>query len=294
MIGKTEQNRLQKEAELYELAKSIGYIIKGEYVNTTTKILMTCDKGHDFETIPKIIRRGGRCAACRGCCPKAAEKDFRDLAESIGYNVNGEYITTNKKISMTCEKGHDIEISPGNLKSGKRCAVCSGKSSEAAKKIFEDIAASIGYTVNGEYVSSHVKTSITCEKGHRFDMTPNNFKRGQRCPYCADHGFDQGKEASLYLYRWTLGGKSFIKYGVTNYDNHDKRIKQQAVGTKYTPELIKEVRGKGKDIWAAERIIKEELGGKFVSSEIFGDGFTETLEDNEQNISFIEDLMKEI
>lgn len=36
-----------------------------------------------------------------------------------------------------------------------------------------------------EYVNTHKKLTIKCIKGHIFEMSFNNFKKGQRCPKCA-------------------------------------------------------------------------------------------------------------
>lgn len=286
-----EQQRLQKEEELRELAESIGYTVNSEYSSAHKKVQMTCGKGHEIEISPSNFKSGKRCVVCAGQCPKAAENSFIELAESIGYKVNGKYVNSGTKVSMICDKGHYFDSAPVKLKSGNRCPVCAGCCPKAAKNDFYDLAASINFTVNGKYVNSDTKVSMICDKGHDFDMTPTDFKSGRRCSSCAESGFDQGKDATLYLYRWTLGDKSFIKYGITNNENHTKRIRNQAGKTEYTPELIKEVRGSGEDIWAAERLIKEELGGKYASQEEFADGYTETLEDNEYNIGFIDGVM---
>lgn len=39
--------------------------------------------------------------------------------------------------------------------------------------------------ISKQYINTHKKLEIKCPKGHIFQMTFNNFKKGQRCPICA-------------------------------------------------------------------------------------------------------------
>lgn len=52
------------------------------------------------------------------------------------------------------------------------------------KEIIE-LAESESYQALGEYLSSTTKMDFVCNKNHEFSMTPNDFKKGSRCPACA-------------------------------------------------------------------------------------------------------------
>lgn len=39
--------------------------------------------------------------------------------------------------------------------------------------------------ISDKYINTHKKLEIKCPKGHVFQMSFNNFKKGQRCPICA-------------------------------------------------------------------------------------------------------------
>lgn len=52
-------------------------------------------------------------------------------------------------------------------------------------KELSDIATRENYQVEGEYINSVTKMQFTCDKKHTFNMTPNDFKKGIRCPVCA-------------------------------------------------------------------------------------------------------------
>ncbi|KKN66555.1 hypothetical protein LCGC14_0470240 [marine sediment metagenome] len=36
-----------------------------------------------------------------------------------------------------------------------------------------------------KYVGAHIKLKYVCSKGHRHNITWNNWSNGRRCPYCA-------------------------------------------------------------------------------------------------------------
>lgn len=128
---------------------------------------------------------------------KTQEEFENEIYQLVGneYTILGEYKNTNTKILIrhnfdTCEN-HMFEMRPADfLNNNQRCPRCNGnkdKNDELFKKEVFD-------KTNGEYLtlSPYVKSSIKvkfkhiCDKcnNHEFEMTPNNFSRGQRCPKC--------------------------------------------------------------------------------------------------------------
>ena len=66
-------------------------------------------------------------------------------------------------------------------------------------KIFKDLVESDGYELLSKYVGNRTKVEIKCDKGHVYEVRPNNFKNGQRCPKCGDKCSKQAKEQLIEL-----------------------------------------------------------------------------------------------
>ena len=115
---------------------------------------------------------------------------FCELLENENYKLVGEYVNATTKVGLQCDKGHKYSVNPSDFKSGHRCPICSGNHPKTAKSNFIKQVEGEGYKLIGEYVNSSTKVEIECNKGHRYFVTPNNFKKGTRCPHCSinSHG----------------------------------------------------------------------------------------------------------
>ena len=118
-------------------------------------------------------------------------KEVYNLEED-NYTVLGTYINSRTpiKIRHNCEKCNNYEwnIVPNQFTSrGDRCPKCAGcqkGDTESFKKEVENITNN-EYTVIGNYIDNTTKIKFlhnTCTK--EFEISPTNFRRGQRCPYC--------------------------------------------------------------------------------------------------------------
>lgn len=106
----------------------------------------------------------------------------------------GKYINTHTKIQMkhnVC--GHIWDIEPNSFISGRRCPMCSQeqksiKLSKSHEQFVNEIITleKNNYSIIGKYVNSATKVKIkhnVC--GHIWDVAPNLFIRGTRCPVCS-------------------------------------------------------------------------------------------------------------
>lgn len=221
--------------------------------------------------------------------------NLQNLASEIGYTLIDPYKGAKVKIAMVCDHGHNISMTPTNLKSGKRCGSCCKNDPQKAKQSFYNALSLCGYSTMEQYKSAREKIKIKCDKDHVYSVTPDNFKRGKRCPFCTRKGFNPIRQGSIYLYRWTCPdtNKSFLKFGITNCKDHTKRIKAQQEKTKYKPSLIKCCfYDRGSIVWDLELEIKRSLQTGFIDRGVFGDGFSETTADTPQNEKLIIDIMQ--
>ncbi|PFH86468.1 hypothetical protein [Bacillus sp. AFS088145] len=179
---------------LDSLEKSNGYKVVGIYEANMKKLEMECDKGHSFSMIPSNFKRGYRCPVCAGNCPKQSIENFHKLANLEGYKIVGKYETARKKIEMECDKGHSFSMTPDNYKRGHRCPACTGHCPVQAKEDYFKLAKLEGFKVVGDYEAALKPIKMECDKGHSISITPNNFKKGNRCWHCNGTSPEQGRE----------------------------------------------------------------------------------------------------
>ncbi len=67
-----------------------------------------------------------------------------------------------------------------------------------AKKFKESIE-DIGYKLVTEYKNCSTKVTLICNKDHMYEVKPNNFNNGQRCPKCSGKCSNQAKERFINL-----------------------------------------------------------------------------------------------
>ena len=117
------------------------------------------------------------------------------------YSILGEYKGTKEPILVRHNKcGREYEIIANNLRTAKSCMSCIQKESQKCKNIqqrksqgLEKFKQKVYNLVKDEYIvlsDTYInnKTKIlmkhnTC--GHEWELRPNDFQQGKRCPKCA-------------------------------------------------------------------------------------------------------------
>jgi Zn ribbon nucleic-acid-binding protein/mRNA-degrading endonuclease HigB of HigAB toxin-antitoxin module len=123
---------------------------------------------------------------------KIHEEFVKEVYELVGneYSVLGEYRGNKNKLLIKHNKcGFEYEVSPnGFLSKGSRCPKCAGRLPYTTKTFKEAVYNLVGdeYNVLGIYIRSNIKILIIHNKcGYEWNVIPNNFLRGDRCPKCA-------------------------------------------------------------------------------------------------------------
>jgi very-short-patch-repair endonuclease len=104
------------------------------------------------------------------------------------------YKNNRTPVDLECINGHIFKKTPSDFRRGSGCPKCSGKCPEQAKINFVELLNKEGYDLISPYVKALSCVSVRCSVGHIFDMRPNNFKMGHRCPKCAGLCSEQSKE----------------------------------------------------------------------------------------------------
>ena len=181
---------MQKIAE-----KHSGKCLSDSYINSKTKLLWQCARGHQWEAIPSNIKRGQWCRICG--IKKNADAlrlditEMRQVAEKRGGKcLSDAYVNAKTKLMWQCADGHRWKATPNNIKNGQWCRICGiSKRADARKldiKEMQQIAEKRGgKCLSDTYVNAFTKLWWKCEKGHPpWDAIPNAIKRGQWCPIC--------------------------------------------------------------------------------------------------------------
>lgn len=96
----------------------------------------------------------------------------------------------------------------------------------------------------------------------------------------------------IYLYRWSKGNDSFLKYGITDKAVTDNRARVQASKTEYNYKLIMSVALPSRELALSfESKVKSKHKTGYVSRAVFPDGYTETVEDSTENLTSIIGIM---
>ena len=183
-------------SEVSDLVKN-EYSALETYVDYSTKILFqhnTCN--HKYYIKPSYFLKGYN--KCPMCYKKNKDHDvFIEELLKINSNIliKGYYISNKIKILYECKLcGNTYSATPSSLLIGGGC-VCNKnkKISDALKKTHEQFISEVyalvesEYLILGEYNNSQIKILIKHniqECGHKYEATPNNFLRGNRCPIC--------------------------------------------------------------------------------------------------------------
>ena len=176
----------------YEYVKQVieqeGYILLStEYLDNKHKLDIQCPHGHIFNmSLFHFKDQHHRCPICSGKKKKTLE-EVKRVIEQEGYKLHStEYINKNNKLQLECSEGHKFDMTFSCFNNqGHRCSACSGKKKKTIEEIKQSIESEQGYKLlSTEYKNAFTKLSICCPEGHVFEMRPNNFKSGQRCPVC--------------------------------------------------------------------------------------------------------------
>ncbi len=173
-----------------------------EYVNTYSKIIITCPIHGNFEQTPNSHLMGNGCKLCavnhRVSNWQLDTARFISKANVVHNHIydysKSIYTKSSGKLIITCPIHGDFQQTANSHLSGINCKRCSldAKTSRSDEESFikkANIIHKNKYTYdNMVYKSTHTKIKITCPIHGDFEKTPNNHTNyhKQGCPICAN------------------------------------------------------------------------------------------------------------
>lgn len=190
MARKTDE---EFKHEVYNLVGD-EYTVLDKYINNSTKLRFKHNKyNHTFMMDPAHFLRGQRCpyersqriSKHRSLSEVDIQKKLNKRFGKDTYKVLGKRTRTKIKVKhLVC--GYEWEANIAHLILDTGCPKCNGgrkKSNSEFIKEFNELS-------NGDYILlseyTGAKTPVKIKHllcGNSFFMTPDNFLRGQRCPY---------------------------------------------------------------------------------------------------------------
>ena len=208
---------------------------KAVYVNSRSKITITCPIHGDFEQTPNNHLQGRGCSSCQYDSYRSNVDKFIEQAQIVHggrYDYSkSEYTNNNTKITITCNIHGDFEQDPSSHLKGSGCCGCHFDSKRSNTEEFIEQAKLVhgdtyGYE-KAEYIGAHFKVTLTCPIHGEFEQSPSKHLRGCGCPSCTYEsnpgGYRDNKEeykqqsAIFYHVRFTNKNtdEAFEKIGVT-------------------------------------------------------------------------------
>lgn len=163
---------------------------KVNYVNSTTKVCITCKDHGDFWITPSNFLNGHKCPACSG-----RERFTKDVFIKRSTDVHkGRYDYSNvvisggkKEVGIICPIHGIFWQNPYSHMRGSGCPMCYGTPKSTNEEFIKKAQAIYGdrYDYSKvDYKGNKEKVCIICPDHGEFWMSPNNHLRGHRCPGC--------------------------------------------------------------------------------------------------------------
>ena len=182
--------------------------LSNEYINNKEKLKFKHLKCNNTFMMPwnDFNNHNYRCPYCKIKNRKKTTSQFdKEVKEKFGndYKVISEYTTNDKYVTILHEKCNTtFQLKPCKINFRKGCPICNKtdytkrsynplKTTDTFKKeVYELVGEE--YDVLSEYKNCHDKILIRHNKcKNEFKIEPNNFIRGQRCPYCSNSRGEQ-------------------------------------------------------------------------------------------------------
>lgn len=212
------------------------YTFLQPYTSATTKMAVYHqDCGHIYYTTPnKFLNSNNRCPYCAKNRQLTTDRFKRELHGLVGneYILLTPYVNAKTKVKVRHNKcGHTYWVVPSSFTSGgRRCPYCYGNIKKGTDEFRQEVFNLVGndYEVLGTYQNADTPIKMKHNRcNHTYMVTPHNFLRGNRCPYCSQsHGEDiiyhyldaKGlKEHQDFYYGYVLSNKLHLDFYLPQY-----------------------------------------------------------------------------
>jgi len=179
--------KLTIQAMLQLAERHGGECLSDVYVNSKSKLLWQCAKGHQWKAAPYKIQYGSWCPKCSGNV-KLTIEDMHRLAETRGGRcLSDVYVNTHTLLQWECKEGHRWQNTHANVGRGQWCPHCAGLAELTIQEMRSLAESRGGRCLSDVYVNTHTPLLWECRARHRWEAQPSSVKGSSWCPVCAGH-----------------------------------------------------------------------------------------------------------
>lgn len=203
---------------------------KVNYVNSATKVIITCVAHGDFLQRPADHIRGSGCPKCGTKSANSKNKksknqilkDFKKVHNDSYDYSKIEYKDVSTPITIICLTHGEFHQRPYAHLKGAGCPKCGQEKANKKNTLQQTSFIEKANKIHNNYYSytktvykkMNERVIITCPVHGDFIQLPYNHIRGAGCNSCTRKGFDPGKPATLYYLKINNG--EAYKIGITN------------------------------------------------------------------------------
>lgn len=210
------ENFIKKSKEIHKDRYDYSKVV---YVNSYTKVVITCPEHGDFYQRPQDHIKGSGCTSCsiieRSLKTRSNTEIFVKKSKEIHKDKydykNVNYINSRTSVSITCKRHGDFYVLPKahlTMKSG--CPLCGIENQNKLKTHSLEKFIELSRVIHGDkydysktnYINNKTKVIITCPEHGDFYQSPNGHKNKNGCPWCKESKGE--KRISTILDSWNI------------------------------------------------------------------------------------------
>lgn len=154
------------------------------YVHANDPMPWRCAEGHEWMARPNQIRMGGWCPYCRG----RGLRNQRELA-AVARKFGGTCLTTHydhytDHLQWRCEKGHEFLRTLADVRRGRWCQHCLGRTPWSLVELQRIALARGGVCLSRRYEGTQAAMRWRCAEGHIWTTAASHITRGTWCRKC--------------------------------------------------------------------------------------------------------------
>lgn len=176
---------------------------KVDYFDSTTPVTIICPIHGEFKQKPAKHLQGHGCEKCNR--KKSALKqslttenfvEKANLVHNFKYTYfKTKYVSTHKKVIITCPIHGDFEQTPASHLRGTGCPKCAIELGKTKLKSNTEEFINKSKQIHGDrynyskvnYINAYTPVIIICSKHGEFEQRPTNHLCGKGCPKCANN-----------------------------------------------------------------------------------------------------------
>lgn len=192
MVKKKSHNEFLRELN----PQNPAITVLGTYNGCNSKIAVKCNTcGCEWMPTASTLLHGHGCPKCAGVKQKTHAEFIEDLkSKRDDVIIIGRYVKALQKARFRFLKcGHECDITPAHILSGRGCPVCGHSRRGASQRLTMEtflerlhrIDPNLAVMKGGRYINNRTRMPLRCKAcGYEYEITPHDVLAYRGCPNC--------------------------------------------------------------------------------------------------------------